>query len=77
MGVLRADPWRRQTGDRPLSFPSDADVAQLVEHHLAKVRVAGSNLVVRSIGTPCSAGGSSVFLGLNRGCKVILLIALT
>ena len=26
----------------------DADVAQLVEHHLAKVRVAGSNPVVRS-----------------------------
>ena len=25
-----------------------ADVAQLVEHHLAKVRVAGSNLVIRS-----------------------------
>ena len=28
-----------------------ADVAQLVEHHLAKVRVAGSNPVVRSGGT--------------------------
>jgi hypothetical protein len=27
-----------------------ADVAQLVEHHLAKVRVAGSNPVVRSRG---------------------------
>jgi hypothetical protein len=26
-----------------------ADVAQLVEHHLAKVRVAGSNPVVRSV----------------------------
>ena len=25
-----------------------AEVAQLVEHHLAKVRVAGSNLVFRS-----------------------------
>jgi hypothetical protein len=30
-----------------------ADVAQLVEHHLAKVRVAGSNPVVRSTETPC------------------------
>jgi hypothetical protein len=30
-------------------FASHADVAQLVEHHLAKVRVAGSNPVVRSI----------------------------
>ena len=29
-----------------------ADVAQLVEHHLAKVRVAGSNPVVRSISGP-------------------------
>ena len=28
-----------------------ADVAQLVEHHLAKVRVAGSNLVIRSKST--------------------------
>ena len=29
------------------------------------MRVAGSNLVVRSTGTPCSAGGSSVFAGSN------------
>ena len=28
----------------------DADVAQLVAHHLAKVRVASSNLVIRSGG---------------------------
>ena len=33
-----------------------ADVAQLVEHHLAKVRVAGSNPVVRSEGTVCLCG---------------------
>ena len=31
-----------------LSSDPHADVAQLVEHHLAKVRVAGSNPVVRS-----------------------------
>jgi hypothetical protein len=31
-------------------------VAQLVEHHLAKVGVAGSNPVVRSSQGPCSAG---------------------
>jgi hypothetical protein len=31
-----------------LSSSLHADVAQLVEHHLAKVRVASSNLVVRS-----------------------------
>ena len=29
--------------------PADADVAQLVERNLAKVEVAGSNLVIRSI----------------------------
>ncbi len=34
-------------GSTPLGG-SYADVAQLVEHHLAKVRVAGSNPVVRS-----------------------------
>gem|GEM_PF-5881591 len=28
---------------------TDAEVAQLVEHHLAKVRVAGSSLVFRSL----------------------------
>src|SRR5579875_4047193 len=33
----------------------NADVAQLVEHHLAKVRVAGSNPVVRSE-TPNAVG---------------------
>ena len=32
-----------------IMFPRDADVAQLVEHDLAKVGVAGSNPVVRSI----------------------------
>ena len=31
-----------------LGCVAHADVAQLVEHHLAKVRVAGSNPVVRS-----------------------------
>ncbi len=32
-------------------YPLRADVAQLVEHNLAKVGVAGSNPVVRSIDT--------------------------
>lgn len=32
----------------PTGTEEHADVAQLVEHHLAKVRVAGSNPVVRS-----------------------------
>src|SRR5512144_73926 len=39
----------------------NADVAQLVEHHLAKVRVAGSNPVVRSEAT--YHGGSSRWSG--------------
>ena len=38
-----SDPSTKGVGSR-----SNADVAQLVEHHLAKVRVAGSNPVVRS-----------------------------
>jgi hypothetical protein len=38
-----------------------ADVAQLVEHHLAKVRVAVSNTVVRSTETPGKPGASSRF----------------
>ena len=32
----------------PKVLKTNAEVAQLVEHHLAKVRVAGSNLVFRS-----------------------------
>src|SRR6476620_976806 len=41
-----------------------ADVAQLVAHHLAKVRVAGSNPVVRSDSTvgPPTAGGVAEWL---------------
>src|SRR5690242_780497 len=44
--VLNArHPGRRGFAQRRGDY---ADVAQLVEHHLAKVRVAGSNPVVRS-----------------------------
>ena len=44
--VLNArPPWRDALG---WALHEHADVAQLVEHHLAKVRVAGSNPVVRS-----------------------------
>ena len=35
----------------------NADVAQLVEHHLAKVRVAGSSPVIRSVSDFRSYGG--------------------
>ena len=49
-----------------------ADVAQLVEHHLAKVRVAGSNPVVRSEGTLCPCGMPFVAewpSGLGKGLQ--------
>src|ERR1700753_1356162 len=41
-----------------------ADVAQLVAHHLAKVRVAGSNPVVRSAAAP--PGPGRILGGLQR-----------
>src|SRR5215469_8396299 len=41
----RAPSW---PAGSPRAGRDHADVAQLVEHHLAKVRVAGSNPVVRS-----------------------------
>ena len=44
-----------------------ADVAQLVEHHLAKVRVAGSNPVVRSkCSMPGRSAGHRTFSGTSR-----------
>ena len=40
--------------------PADADVAQLVERNLAKVEVAGSNLVIRSnVTKPLLFGGAA------------------
>lgn len=54
---LLAGPAQRQNlvappEERVVVYPLRADVAQLVEHNLAKVGVAGSNPVVRSIDTP-------------------------
>ena len=48
---------RNQRGKRG----EHADVAQLVAHHLAKVRVASSSLVIRSkyFGVPEYFGGNS------------------
>jgi hypothetical protein len=63
---------RSDPADRPGATRDwHADVAQLVEHHLAKVRVAGSNPVVRSearlcgrlaAGQPRSCGGVAEWL---------------
>ena len=46
--VTLQDTWSRLQDPDPVQWAAHADVAQLVEHHLAKVRVAGSNPVVRS-----------------------------
>ncbi len=43
-----AHPGSARVFSVPDASPPHADVAQLVEHHLAKVRVASSSLVVRS-----------------------------
>ena len=42
-----------------LGWPPYADVAQLVEHNLAKVGVAGSNPVVRSAENPSKINKSA------------------
>jgi hypothetical protein len=47
-------------------------VAQLVEHHLAKVRVAGSNPVVRSTRKPPEQGVFVAFRTLSTRCWAVL-----
>ena len=63
------------TGERGNAPEGQADVAQLVAHHLAKVRVAGSNPVVRSERPPqvCDAGPCSVEWprGEATACKAV------
>ena len=52
-----------------LAAPSGAvhaDVAQLVAHHLAKVRVAGSNPVVRSLEGARNTPSAFVYFVFNR-----------
>ena len=45
---------------------NNAEIAQLVEHNLAKVRVASSSLVFRSSLKGCSNGG----IGRHEGLKI-------
>src|SRR6266498_2380438 len=62
------------TGERGNAPDRQADVAQLVAHHLAKVRVAGSNPVVRSERPPqVTCGASSVEWprGEATACKAV------
>ena len=48
-----------------------ADVAQLVAHHLAKVRVAGSNPVIRSKGVVASTPAVEWPSGEATACKAV------
>ena len=52
----------------PVALRCFADVAQLVAHNLAKVRVAGSSPVVRSV-VPSGAGPVEWPRGEARDCK--------
>src|SRR5690606_9325140 len=65
----------RTTGRRKSSGKLHADVAQLVEHHLAKVDVASSSLVVRSGSSPSFLCGGISTVGWPRGeatdCKSV------
>ena len=55
------------------SFDSPADVAQLVAHHLAKVRVASSSLVIRS--TQAALLARRLFACGNLKASVVIEIA--
>ena len=57
----------RRGGSSPF-IRTVAKIAQLVEHNLAKVGVAGSNPVFRSI--PCPGGGT----GRHAGLKILCLL---
>ena len=56
----------RRGGSSPFIRTRFAKIAQLVEHNLAKVGVAGSNPVFRS--TPCPGGGTGRHAGLKILC---------
>ena len=62
------------TGERGNAPERQADVAQLVAHHLAKVRVAGSNPVVRSERprqVTCGASSVEWPRGEATACKAV------
>ena len=52
--VLKTSVVKATVGSNP-TLSANAKVAQLVEHDLAKVRVAGSNPVFRSIAVRCTS----------------------
>ena len=55
--------------------PADADVAQLVERNLAKVEVAGSNLVIRSNLAVLEKSGTAFFM-CAKDCVGIIDVGL-
>ena len=76
--VVRQRPAKPSPPVRIRASPPDlktkhADMAQLVEHHLAKVRVAGSNPVVRSMNLRRSRNRPLfIFLGpKRRSCSLV------
>ena len=56
----------RHAGSSPVLGTIIAEIAQLVEHNLAKVRVASSSLVFRSSLKGCSNAG----IGRHEGLKI-------
>jgi hypothetical protein len=54
--------------------PADADVAQLVERNLAKVEVAGSNLVIRSNLAVLEKSGTAFFMPIRNPSKLSMSV---
>ncbi len=54
--------------------PADADVAQLVERNLAKVEVAGSNLVIRSNLAVLEKSGTAFFLARRIALRLSMSV---
>ena len=63
----------RVVGSIPTGGTTYADLAHLVERHLAKVEVASSSLVIRSIKNPTTQKGGRIFYvrrsRLEQGAK--------
>ena len=63
--------YRSLTKVTAVAHRQRADVAQLVAHHLAKVRVAGSNPVVRSEGLTARPAPVEWPRGEATACKAV------
>ena len=56
---------------KPMWYSPKAGVAQLVEHELPKLGVAGSNPVARSIHSMAFSGGFGVLLAADAMAKAV------